>query len=54
MPCSTASATTWPEIRNKEVVDMGLYTFERSKEMFLRATRVIPSGISGNKNPFGW
>jgi glutamate-1-semialdehyde 2,1-aminomutase len=30
---------------------MGLYTFEKSKEMFLRATKVIPSGISGNKNP---
>jgi glutamate-1-semialdehyde 2,1-aminomutase len=30
---------------------MGLYTFEKSKDMFLRATKVIPSGISGNKNP---
>jgi glutamate-1-semialdehyde 2,1-aminomutase len=30
---------------------MGLYTFDGSKEMFLRATKVIPSGISGNKNP---
>lgn len=30
---------------------MALYTFEKNKEMFVRATKVIPSGISGNKNP---
>ena len=30
---------------------MSLNSFEKSKEMFLRATRVIPSGISGHKNP---
>lgn len=30
---------------------MALYTFEKSKEMFRRATAVIPTGISGNKNP---
>ena len=30
---------------------MSLNSFEKSKEMFLRATKVIPSGISGHKNP---
>jgi glutamate-1-semialdehyde 2,1-aminomutase len=30
---------------------MSLNTFEKSNEMFLRATRVIPGGISGHKNP---
>ena len=30
---------------------MSLYKFDKSMEMFQRATRVIPSGISGNKNP---
>jgi glutamate-1-semialdehyde 2,1-aminomutase len=30
---------------------MSLNTFDKSKELFLRATKVIPSGISGHKNP---
>ncbi len=30
---------------------MKLNSFDKSKELFLRATKVIPSGISGNKNP---
>ncbi|MBL6974706.1 MAG: aminotransferase class III-fold pyridoxal phosphate-dependent enzyme [Deltaproteobacteria bacterium] len=30
---------------------MSLYKFNKSNEMFQRATAVIPSGISGNKNP---
>lgn len=30
---------------------MSVYNFEKSVEMFQRATAVIPSGISGNKNP---
>jgi len=30
---------------------MSLYNFDKSNQMFLRATRVIPTGISGNKNP---
>ena len=30
---------------------MSLYSFDESNRMFLRATRVIPTGISGNKNP---
>lgn len=30
---------------------MELYRFDQSKALFERATKVIPSGISGNKNP---
>ena len=30
---------------------MDLYRFDQSKALFERATKVIPSGISGNKNP---
>jgi glutamate-1-semialdehyde 2,1-aminomutase len=30
---------------------MALYKFDKSNELFQRATAVIPSGISGNKNP---
>jgi glutamate-1-semialdehyde 2,1-aminomutase len=30
---------------------MALYNFEKSNELFQRATKVVPSGISGNKNP---
>lgn len=30
---------------------MKLYRFDRSQELFARATKVTPSGISGNKNP---
>ncbi len=30
---------------------MNPYSFDKSVEMFTRATKVIPSGISGNKNP---
>ncbi|MDJ0763673.1 MAG: aminotransferase class III-fold pyridoxal phosphate-dependent enzyme [Myxococcota bacterium] len=28
-----------------------MYTFDKSNEMFLRATRLIPTGVAGNKNP---
>jgi len=30
---------------------MALYKFDKSNELFQRATKVVPSGISGNKNP---
>jgi len=30
---------------------MSEYSFDKSVDMFTRATKVIPSGISGNKNP---
>lgn len=30
---------------------MSLYSFKKSQDMFQRATKVIPTGISGNKNP---
>jgi glutamate-1-semialdehyde 2,1-aminomutase len=30
---------------------MALYKFDKSNDLFQRATAVIPSGISGNKNP---
>jgi glutamate-1-semialdehyde 2,1-aminomutase len=30
---------------------MALYKFDKSQELFQRATKVVPSGISGNKNP---
>lgn len=30
---------------------MSLYRFDKSAEMFRRAAKVIPTGISGNKNP---